>query len=334
MSSPSAPTLTKAPAERTFVIAVTVLGIAAAFQVIAVALALAGTIDLEKLGRSLDRRSTAATVASNIAADPGVAQQANSLMNEAQQFRAQGNFNGALQAVTEADRLVPGKPGIMLQMASDYAQMNRTPVAVAVLKRIIALPPSADPADAPYREQAQSGLAQLGGTDATAAPAAPPASVAAAPAPGDASAGLRNDVGIPIGSVMGIIKAELVDAEPGHKNLRVATKADPSQRIDGQKFVATVDFYEQDDHGQIQHNESPQSTEWQSYPVNWAKGEPELFQTKYRMPPSDRGDLPPLQYYGYVVAIYYNGELQDQRAEPVSLLEQFAPPIHKDAASE
>jgi hypothetical protein len=52
------------------------------------------------------------------------------------------------------------------------------------------------------------------------------------------------------------------------------------------------------------------------------------------MPPTDRGDLPPLQYYGYVVAIYYKGELQDQRAEPVSLLDQFAPPIHKESTSE
>ena len=52
------------------------------------------------------------------------------------------------------------------------------------------------------------------------------------------------------------------------------------------------------------------------------------------LPLADRGDLPPLQYYGYVVGIYYNGELQDQRAVPVSLLDKFPPPIHKPLPTE
>ncbi len=333
MSVHSAPSLPKSPAERTFVVAVTILSLAAIAQLVAVAVALAGQLDLDKLGRSLGNSSTSAAIAP---ADPATAQQANSLMNEAQQFRAQGNFSGALQAVTEADRLVPGKPGIMLQMAADYAQIGKTAEATAVLNRIVALPPSADPADAPYREQARAGLAQLGGAGSS-APAPAGAATTAAPAsaaPVDNSAAMRNEVGIPIGSIMGIVKSELLDAEPGRKNLRVATKADSTQKIDGQKFIATVDFYEQDDHGEIQHNDSPQVTEWLSHPVDWASGEPEIFQTKYRLPLADRGDLPPLQYYGYVVAIYYNGELQDQRAEPVSLLEKFAPPIRKETTSE
>ncbi|HEY8899845.1 MAG TPA: hypothetical protein VIM61_05490 [Chthoniobacterales bacterium] len=333
MSSSSATTLPKPPAERTFVVAVTLLSLAAIVQLIAVAVALAGQIDFEKIGRSIAGRSVPAPVASVAPAQPDAAtmQRANGFMNEAQQFREKGNFAGALQAVSEADRLVPNKPGIMLQMASDYVQMGKNPEAIAVLNRIVAAPPSGDPADEAFREQARSGLTQLGAP----ASAGPATSASAAPAaPAADSNAMRSEVGIPIGSVMGIVKAELVDAEPGRKNLRVATKADSSQKIDPQKFVATVDFYEQDDHGQIVHNDAPQVNEWLSYPVDWASGEPEVNQVKYRMPPTDRGDLPPLQYYGYVVAIYYKGELQDQRAEPVSLLDQFAPPIHKESTSE
>jgi hypothetical protein len=321
----------KAPAERTFVVAVTLLSLAAIAQLFAVVIALAPQIDLASIGHSLAPRATsapAAAPAAPAAVTAENAQQANALMNEAEQFRTEGNFRGALEAVTEADRLVPGKPGLMLQMAHDYVQLNKVPEAIAVLNRIVALPPSSDPTDAAYQEKARAAIAQLGGT---VAPASAAPATAAAPA---APASPADDVGIPIGSVMGIVSADMVNGEPGQKNLRIATKAGRGQQIDGQKFVATVDFYEQDDHGQLQHNDAPQVTEWLSYPINWANGDPELFQTKYRMPPADRGDLPPLQYYGYVVGIYYNGELQDQRAEPVSLLDKFPPPIHKPLPTE
>jgi hypothetical protein len=325
MTTTSATARPKAPSERTFVVAVTLLSLAAIAQLLAVVVALAPQIDLVRLGHSFASHGAAAAPSSAESAEN--AKQANALMNEAAQFRAENNFQGALEAVTEADRLVPGKPGLMLQMAHDYVQLGKNAEALAVLNRIIALPPSGDPADAPYIEQARAAVTQLGGT------VAPASSQAAAPA-APTAAGPTEDVGIPIGSVMGIVSADMLNGEPGQKNLRIATKAGSGQKIDGQKFVATVDFYEQDDHGQLQHNDAPQVTEWLSYPINWANGDPEVFQTKYRMPPADRGDLPPLQYYGYVVGIYYNGELQDQRADPVSLLDKFPPPIHKPLPTE
>lgn len=322
MSASPATSLPRPPAERTFVIAVTVLSIAAVAQLIAVVVALAPQVNLDRIGQSLAARPAADPAAPPAPVDPALAQKANSYLEEAAQFRAQGNFNGALQAVTEADRLVPDKPGILMQMAHDYASLGKNPEAVGVLKRIVALPAGTDPAEAPIREQAKAALAQMGDV------AEPTAE-----APAKDSGAMRDDVGIPIGSVMGIVKAELVDAEPGQKNLRVATKAASNQKIDSQRFVATVDFYEQDDSGELQHADA-QMTEWLSLPATWANAEPELFQTKYRMPLADRGDLPPLQFYGYVVAIYYNGELQDQRADPVSLLDKFPPPVHKDSATE
>lgn len=319
-ASPVTP-LPRPPAERTFVVAVTVLSIAAVVQLIAVVVALAPQVNLDRIGQSFAR--PAAEPAPSIAVDPAIAQKANSFLEEAAQFRAQGNFNGALQAVNEADRLVPNRAGILMQMAHDQASLGKNAEAAEVLKRILALP-EGDPTDAAIRDQARAALAQIGDV---ASPAA------AAPAPAKDSGAMRDDVGIPIGSVMGIIKAELVDGEPGQKNLRVATKAASDQKIDSQKFVATVDFYEQDDTGELQHADA-QMTEWLSLPATWANGEPELFQTKYRMPLADRGDLPPMQFYGYVVAIYYNGELQDQRAEPVSLLDKFPPPVRKESATE
>ncbi len=331
MAPTATPPNLRPPAERTFVVAAIVLGAFALVQVIAAVLVLAAKLDLDEIGRRLAARNAAAPAApaAPVAPDAASAQKANSLMAEADEFRAKGNFRGALEAVTEADRLVPNRPGILLQMASDQASLGATAEATALLKRIVALPAPADPAEAGFVAQARAALAQISNADA------PPTTADAPPTvtPDKAGAGVRDEVGIPIGSVMGIVSVQLVEPKPGQKSLRVATKASTEEKIDPMKFSATVDFYEQDDSGQIQHADARQ-TEWMSRPVNWAKGEPELFQTAYQPPAADRGDLPPVQYHGYVVAIYYNGELQDSRAEPVSLLEQFPPPLTKSAVSE
>lgn len=328
MAPTEAPPLSKPPAERTFVVAVTLLGAFALVQVVAAALVFAGRVDLDALGRRFTAKpapAAAAPVGDNPAQRT---QAANKLMAEGDEFRSQGNFRGALEAYLEADRLVPNRPGILYQVAADHASLGQNSEAAAMLQRIVALPPSADPNDAALVQQAQAALAQLGATNAAAGPAATPAATA-----DGKSTGVRDDVGIPIGSVMGIVSAQLTDGNPGEKKLRVATKASSEQKIDVLRFVATVDFYEQDDQGELQHADR-QQTDWLSRPVNWSNGDLELFETRYRIPPADRGDLPGLQYHGYVVSIYYNGELQDSRAEPVTLLDKFPPALSREPASE
>ena len=341
MSSSQVPPISKAPAERTLLIAVTVLIVVAAVQVVAVGIALAPRIDFDKLGRSLAPRPAppvaeapppaAAVAVAPVAPVDDNASQVNALLDEAKKFRDAGNFQGSLEARIEANRLVPNKPGVLLQIASDYASLGKDTEAINVLRKIVALPPGADPADAESITKARAGLAEMTGTGTgpdTGAAAEPAAEPAAPPASGDAS--VRDEVGIQAGSVMGIVDAKLLDGDPGQKKLRVSIKAASGQTIDPSKVEANVDFYEQDDHEQIVHNDAPHPAEWLSNPVDWANGDPEIFQLGYRMPLVNRGDLPPLQYYGYVIAIYYNGELQDQRADPPSLLNQYAPALHKD----
>jgi tetratricopeptide (TPR) repeat protein len=327
----------KPPAERTFVVAVTVLSLAAVGQLVAVVTALAPQLDLEKIGHSIVASRAAAPAAatnpqaSNAAADEASnAAVVNDLIAKGQQLEANGDYQGALDVMNQANQLMPGRAGILYGIALAQNALGKTSDAVATLQKLVALPPSQDPADAPYRAQAQAALTQMGGAAAPAAagPAAA-ANTAGATTTGN-SASMRDDVGIPIGSVMGIVEAHLVDGDPGTKNLRVATKGGGGQQIDSRKFQATVDFYEKDDHDQIVHNDAPRPSEWLSAPVDWANSEPEIFQVKYRLPLADRGDLSPLQYYGYIVAIYYNGELQDERSDQPALLQQYPPPLHKE----
>jgi tetratricopeptide (TPR) repeat protein len=324
MSSSQTQPIPKMPPERTLRVAVTLLILVAVVQLVAVGIALVPRIDFEKWGRSLAPHPAAPAVASTLPAEGSDdnSNKANELLAEAQKFREAGNFQGALEAVIEADRLVPNKPGILSAMADVYDRLGKSAELVSVCKRIVALPPSTVPEEAQARAAAQQVLAQVGGREA-------------APVAAKESSGTRDDVGIPIGSVMGIVDVKLTDGGPGQKNLSVSTKGASGQKVDPMKFQATVDFYEQDDHSQIVHNDSPRPNEWLSGPaIDWANADPEIFQVKYRLPLEDRGDLPPLQYYGYVVAIYYNGELQDQRADPPSLLNDHAPPLHKDIPAE
>jgi tetratricopeptide (TPR) repeat protein len=325
----------KPPAERTFVVAVTVLSLAAVGQLVAVVTALAPQLDLEKIGHSIvANRATAPAAtptpqASSAAADEASnAAVVNDLIAKGQQLEANGDYQGALDVMSQANQMMPGRAGILYGIALAQNALGKTADAIATLNKLVALPPSQDPADAPYRTQAQAALAQMGGAAPTSAPTSggnPPSAATAGNA-----ASMRDDVGIPIGSVMGIVEAQLADGDPGTKNLRVATKGAGGQQIDSRKFQATVDFYEKDDHDQIVHNDAPRPSEWLSAPVDWANSEPEIFQVKYRLPLADRGDLPPLQYYGYIVAIYYNGELQDERSDQPALLQQYPPPLHKE----
>jgi hypothetical protein len=326
MSPSSAPPLPKPPVERTFVAAVTVLGFVAVAQLIAVVVALAPEIRVDQLRHAFGSASSARPAAAPAQPDAATAQQANSLLAEAEQFRQEKNFRGALEAVTEAERLVPNKPGILLQMASAHAMLGDKAQAAAVLQRIVALP-SADPADAPIIQQARAALAQLGGETAP----RQASGQAATPAVPAADQSMRDEVGIPIGSTLGIVDAKLADAEPGYKTLSLSTKANPATPLDAptESVKIVVHFYEQNDHGDVSETDSRIASEWVSSPIDWSSGDIELLKVKYRTPPSDRGDLPALQYYGYVVGVYYKGELQDQRAEPVSLLDQF--PLKIDA---
>jgi hypothetical protein len=315
MPSPTAFTTRKQPADRTFTAALAVLGLLAGVQLFAALAALIPSIDFDKLAARPREQAAPAP-----AAGPSEAtvRQANALLAEAEQFGREGNLQGVLEALTEAERLIPNEPGVLFQIALTHRQMGDIPAALEGAKRVLSLPAAqSNPAYAAIRENAQSLLAQLEG-----GAAAPPAAEEAQAA-GKGASMMRDDFGIPMGAVMGIVDCRLVNGEPGVKELRIATKASTSVKIDPGALKVVVYFYEQTDNGEILQTSSKIMSEWMTPPTEWTGGEPELLTVKYPLPPAERGDLPPLQYHGYVVGIYYEGEMQDWRADPVALLDQF-----------
>jgi len=270
-----------------------------------------------------------------IAAPIETIERANQVLEEADTLRAQGDLQSAFEALTEADRLVPQEPGILYQMAVVAFEMGRLTQSRELASRAISMPSlRSDPNYAGVYQQLTLLLSELGapaqGLSSTGEPlpgmSAPAAPGSAAPAKAETpgapreSSLLRDDAGIPIGSVFGIVEARLTDGDADKKILRVATKASPTEKVDAADFKVVVYFYEQVDDGSILETESTLMSEWMSPPINWSDGDPELLELRYPMPSADSGDR---QYFGYVIGIYFKGELQDSRAEPVSLLEQF-----------
>lgn len=321
MSSDVKPPIPRQMAERTLVVSVTILVIVAVVQIIAAAIALFPRVSFDFVTLDGARVSTTEpttsvtvstegqTVPTGAVPEPSAeaVQNANAMLAEAQRLYEQGNLQASLEALAEADHILPNNPIVLYQMAVLNSQLGNQVEAETLFRRIASM--EVDMSNPDYAHVKQQAQLAVTGAGATAA--------------GTGSNQMRDEVGIPIGSTFGIIDCRLVDGQPGYKTLRLATKAASDKEIDVGDVKIAYYFYEQSDTGEIIPNTQSQTWEPTSAPLEWKNGEPELIDVHYRLPLEDRGDLPPLQFYGYVVGIYYKGELQDSRAEPVSLLDEF-----------
>ncbi len=313
------PTVPKPAAERTLVVAAAALGIFAMVQLVAAVVALAPQVSFTTDGVS--EGGITSRAAGSTAAPPTstAVDRAQVLYSSAGEAFARGDLQAALDTLGEADHLVPDEPGILLQTGAVLEGMGKRVEAVEAYRRILALPDDpANPAFASVQQQAQSRVSALDGGAPGAAGNAPSAPL------------MRDEVGIPIGSVIGIVEAQIDDSDAGFKHLRIATKASQAESVEPGELKMAVTFYEQNDYSEIMPTTSAMKSDWITPLVDWADGEPELLDVRYSMPADDRGDLPPLQYYGWVLGIYYKGELQDSRAEPVSLLDDFPLALTRD----
>lgn len=233
-----------------------------------------------------------------------------------------GDFEAALKTLEELGKLVPGDPSVLLRKALVLERLEQPAEAVVVLEEILkhpSLPPET-------RGQAQAKLDALAQTLASTESA--PRDVSPA-LPDSAGADIRDDVGLQPGASLGIVDARLRDGKPGIKALRVAVKSRPASTINVQDVKIHVYFYEQAEDGEVVLTESKVVPQWLSPPVDWTANEPELLEVQYTLPDSGlpgsaaANGAPGRKSFGYIVGVYYNGELQDFRADPASLAKDF-----------
>jgi hypothetical protein len=319
----------KPPVGKTFVVAATLLGLAAVAQLVAI---------LIYFGPGFQQATTAAVAPPPAEPAPAPAEPAaaapegpseeevqqidarvSELLAEAERLEGGPTAGDALVPLEEAATLQPRNPEVLSRLGSLHERLGQTELAGTAWENLIALGPGAgrflDVAEIRLRVLRQ-------GADAE--PAA------------EGTLQLRDQVGLQPGSNLGVVDLKLNDKEEGGvamKDLRLAVKARPGEPIDGRDVRINVTFYEMFN-GEIVPTMSRVQSVWFTTPVDWKNEGIEILEVKYEVPRVGPDGGPAPEYYGYLVNIYHQGQLQETRAEPVELQELFPPPLSELPSAE
>lgn len=225
------------------------------------------------------------------------------LVDESDKAFRIGDFDLALRSINAANDILPNDPGILLRIGRIQERAGNISQATDIYSQVLGLPNLSPD----LRAQTSRKLDLLGGATVS-EPADTSSSTVTAAGEG---LDMRDEFGLQPGAILGIVDTRLTDDGQGGKKLRIAIKARPGTDIDAALMMVHVFFYENDPSGSTFLTEHPVLTEWISPPIDWSGGDPELLTAVYTPPPGATDDLA-----GFVVGVYYNGELQDTRADP------------------
>ena len=242
------------------------------------------------------------------------------LMAEATALSQKGDTSTAVTRLREALAMAPKNPQIIEQLAVTYEKMDLEDKALEQWRAIFDMGESAGLyytlADAKLKAAELSQGAQPSPTAA-----------------GDASAGNADEEGFQEGSVLALTnlstdeKPETADALKRF-TLKIPVKRRPDAKIDVEGVVIQVFFYDQLANQTVVRTNAIVNDHWNTLPADWVQDDVEILDVDYTQAPPEPGALEAgRHYYGYVVCVYYNKQLQDQAADPVSLIKTYPPPL-------
>jgi hypothetical protein len=330
VSTPNAHTpIPRQPIGATFIVAVSLLGAVAIIQLLAVAWHYIPLVR-QQVAQTAEAQAASqqpAAVSAQQTPQPTPTPSAETrkvqkLIADVDRSLRVGDFEAALKLLDELGKLMPGDPSVLLRKAQVLERLDQPAETVVVLEEALKYPGLPEE----VRTQAQAKIDQL--SQSLAARSSTPQDVAPA-LPDAAGADIRDDVGLQPGASLGIVDARFRDGKPGTKSLVLAVKSRPGSSINVQDVKIHVYFYEQTEDGEVMLTESKVVPQWLSPPVDWTANEPELLEVQYTMPesglPGSAADSASSgrKFFGYIVGVYYNDELQDFRAEPASVAKDF-----------
>lgn len=257
---------------------------------------------------------------------PGDLQKVERLLSESDRNFRIGQFDAALKPLEELEVILPGDPNVLYRKAQILIRLDQPGEAAVALEEAVKHPGLPAEVRAQMEKQIEQFLRQADSMGLTRSPRS-----SAAEGGGDE---MREDTGLQPGANLGIVDVRLKEGKPGMKNLLVAVKSRPGAAINVQDVKIYVYFYEESEDGEVLITESKVVTQWLSPPVDWAANEPELLEGLYILPESGlpgsstANGSPGRKYHGYVVAVYYNKELQDFRSDPSRLAKDFPLPLY------
>jgi tetratricopeptide (TPR) repeat protein len=248
------------------------------------------------------------------------AMQIQQLFEEANLKFRLGDFQVALRTLEKLDTLSPNDPKALWMKALVLEKMDQPAEAVLQLEALLRVPglPSADRAN--IAKKVDQLAEALGGSSA------PTTGSNTNALAGESGTEMRSESGIRAGATLGIVNIRNKDDKRGMKTLSVAVKSLPNAKVVGDQVKILAYFYEQTEDGGVDITTSKIVSQWMSPPIDWADDEPELLDLQYTLPGNEDG-LPGRKYAGYVVGLYYKGELQDFRSDPARLAVDFPLPL-------
>jgi len=324
------------PIGTTFVVSMSLLALIAAIQVTAVVLRYAdvaaqilkdkatATNDEVPTSVNIDPQATPFRPTTQAPIQPAPqanGQQIEELLVEAgKQFRL-GDFDASLKTLDKLEALSPGDPSGLLIKATVLEKVDRPAEAVVLYEQVLRVPGL--PAD--RRAYAKKKIEMLSESLGSSRPIPKNDPLTTSEIPDDGGTSLTDPTGIPAGATLGIIDIRNKEIKRGKKTLSVSVKALPKAEIASDKVKILAYFYEETADGETVLTESHINSQWMSPPIDWAENEPEILDLEYTLPEASGGEG--RKYRGYVVGLYYNGELQAYRADPAVLLKLFPLPL-------
>ncbi|MDQ3625448.1 MAG: hypothetical protein M3463_23735 [Verrucomicrobiota bacterium] len=248
------------------------------------------------------------------------------LIEQGKILRERGDMGNALIKLREAQTFEPRNPLAIAEIAVTYEKMGLVDKANEQWKRIYDMGEGASI----YYLAAQG---RLKASQEQAMRAAQRAQQAAGELAEDTAGAFRSQAVLALGEIM--TEEAPGSGESQHLVLRVPLLARPQVPIDVKDVVIQVLFYDTlDGKRDVKTNENV-TYRWSSAPVDWANGASEVLVVEYRQqPPDPKARKENRKYAGYIVRVYYKDELQADRAAPPRLGQQFPAPqvLEKDSA--
>lgn len=265
------------------------------------------------------------------------------LLGQARQLRIRGDMRNALARLREAQVSEPNNADIIAEIATCYEQMNQLERAIEQWQRIYDMGEAAGPAFQLAEIKLRTGIA------------GPPPSVRAARETDPTG---NNPPNAERETKVGIVDVTLTEvSDPTAEkrlSLKITLKNRPGRYVDSNKVAIQAFFYDLVDGKAVTLTNAETASEWLTNPNSWDESTSQVLEAVYFRPkveataaapaprlrgkrpakgvPSNEPPVPEFaagasaekrEYAGYIVRVYYDRELQDVRAEPKTLLEQF-----------
>ena len=222
------------------------------------------------------------------------------LVEQGRLLRNTGDTAGALLKFREAGVIEPGNPLAIAEQAYTFEKMGLPDKAAEQWKRIFVMGERAGFFYGTAKSKLESAMLDTMRTVGGAVPA--------------------NGKVLALGPV-----ALADDPDPSSAKrftLAVPIRARASEEVAVNEMKVFVLFYERVNGKDIAKTIAEVGNRWTSAPVDWKDGDTETLEVSYDLS-AQQARAEKREYYGYIVKLYYRGELQDTKAEPAGLSQKF-----------